>query len=97
MTKCDLKVECTYLDVVDRKNANHGIVFTFVPVLVDLSSHEDDVTLLERELSATIKFPLMIAQSKKKNPRHLEFWAIKLYKPRATILGSGVRSRWLDE
>ena len=45
-----------YLDVIDRKDANHGIVFAFVPIFIDLSSYEDDVTLLKRELSATVTF-----------------------------------------
>lgn len=36
-----------YFNVVCRQESDHGVVFPFVPVLVDLAAQIDDIALLE--------------------------------------------------
>lgn len=40
-----------YLDIVERKQSDHGVVLPFVPIFVDLFPHEYDVTFPERQFS----------------------------------------------
>jgi hypothetical protein len=42
-----------YLDIVEREEANHSVVFSLVPVLVNLASHEYYVPSSEAELPVT--------------------------------------------
>lgn len=41
----------THLDIVERKQPDHGVVFTLIPILVDLFPDENDVTFPERQFS----------------------------------------------
>jgi len=43
----------SYLDIVEREEADHSIVFSFEPVLVNLTPHEYNVPSSEAELPAT--------------------------------------------
>jgi len=42
----------THLDVVDGEDAYHGIVFSLVPVLIDLPPDEDNISFLKRQFPA---------------------------------------------
>jgi hypothetical protein len=37
-----------HLDIVERKQSDHGVVFPFVPIFIDLFPDEYDVTFPER-------------------------------------------------
>lgn len=40
-----------HLDIVERKQSDHSVVFPFVPIFVDLFPDEYDVTFPERQFS----------------------------------------------
>ena len=45
------KKKFAYLNVICRKDADHGIVLAFVPILIDLPAHQNHVSFLKRQLS----------------------------------------------
>jgi hypothetical protein len=47
------KKNSLYLDIIEREEADHSIVFSFIPILVNLASHEYYVPSSEAELPAT--------------------------------------------
>jgi hypothetical protein len=47
--------DCTYLYILNGEKTDHCIVLAFVPVLINLTANVNDVTFLERKLSANGK------------------------------------------
>lgn len=49
----NIRKNSLYLNIIEREEADHGVVLSFVPILVDLASHEYYVPSSEAELPAT--------------------------------------------
>jgi hypothetical protein len=47
-----LKKSSLYLDIIEREETDHGVVLSFIPILVNLASHEYYVPSPEAELPA---------------------------------------------
>lgn len=46
-----------YLHIIEGEESDHGVVFAFVPIFIDLASNVNDVSSSEAQLS--VKFKLL--------------------------------------
>lgn len=55
------KVSRVYLDVIEGKEPDHGVVLSLVPISVDLATNEDEVTAPEGQFPG--RLPDKVVQS----------------------------------